>query len=257
MQSEGFAEQPFDSVSANGSADAAGDADTQARMAETVWEGIGCEWAEGLFGLAVEYSGKDESAAQTIGFGKFIADSGHGGSSMLALAGQPALGVEGGFASHTSGGDGLLVNRIGNIAGGEDTFDAGHGAAGIGQHEKSGGIGLKLAFEETRVGCVADGDEHAVGVDDLRFASIEIFDTRAGHAVFIVSQDFVDYAIPDRLDLGVAQKAIDHDRTGSHFFAGFAVDEMNIASKFGQVVSLFASGVAATDDDERFVSEAG
>jgi len=125
MQSECLAEQPFDSIAANGGANAAGDANPQPRMAEIVWQGIGGERALGLFDFTVEYGGENQSAAQTVSLGKFVARSLHGGSSMHRLTGQPALGVQCGLASHAGGGDGLFIDRIGNIAGGEDALDAG------------------------------------------------------------------------------------------------------------------------------------
>jgi len=93
MQSECFAEQSFNAVSAYGGADAAGDADAQAGMAEIVRQGIGGERALGLFDFAVKYGGENESPAQTIGLWEFVAGSEHGGSSVNRLAGQPALGV--------------------------------------------------------------------------------------------------------------------------------------------------------------------
>ena len=48
-----------------------------------------------------------------------------------ALRRQPAFGVEGCLAAHAGGGDRLLVDRVGDVAGGEDAFHAGVVAAAL------------------------------------------------------------------------------------------------------------------------------
>ena len=53
---------------------------------------------------------------------------------------QPAFGVEGGFAAHGGGGNGLLISRIANVAGGEDAFHARQCAVRLGQHDETAGI---------------------------------------------------------------------------------------------------------------------
>jgi hypothetical protein len=46
------------------------------------------------------------------------------------LLGQPLLGVERGHAAHPGAGDGLAVDVVGQVTGGEDTGDGGAGGAG-------------------------------------------------------------------------------------------------------------------------------
>src|SRR5438046_2807610 len=60
---------------------------------------------------------------------------------------QPAFCVDGSFAAHAGGGDGLAVDGVGAIAGGEDAVDAGGGAIGVAQHDVALGIELELALE--------------------------------------------------------------------------------------------------------------
>src|SRR5689334_1900346 len=44
--------------------------------------------------------------------------------SMNAFFGQPTFGIQGSLAAHAGGGDGLLVDRVGDVAGGENAFHA-------------------------------------------------------------------------------------------------------------------------------------
>ena len=53
---------------------------------------------------------------------------GRNSQSVNVFVGQPALGIQGGLAAHAGGGDGLLVDRVGDVAGSEDAFDAGRRA---------------------------------------------------------------------------------------------------------------------------------
>lgn len=41
------------------------------------------------------------------------------------MLGEEAFDIEGGFATHSGGRDGLTVGGVGYVAGGEDTFDIG------------------------------------------------------------------------------------------------------------------------------------
>ena len=86
---------------------------------------------------------------------------------MHALGRQPAFGVQAGLAAHAGGGDGLLVGRVGDVAGGEDAVDAGGRAERVLEDDEALGVGLELAAEELGVGGVADGGEHAGGFEDL------------------------------------------------------------------------------------------
>src|SRR5579872_574145 len=112
--------------------------------------------------------------------------------SMNILFGEPAFGVEGGFAAHAGGGDGLLVDRVGDIAGGEDAFHAGGGTERVFEDDEALGVELELALEELGVGRVADGYEHAVRGDGGSFVSKDVADADAGDATGGFAQDFLD-----------------------------------------------------------------
>src|SRR5206468_2807902 len=82
-----------------------------------------------------------------------------------AVLGEPALGVQGGHAAGAGGGDGLAVVVVGDVAGGEDAFDAGPGAGRLRPDDVALVVDLELAAEEGGVGGVADGQEDAAGAD--------------------------------------------------------------------------------------------
>ncbi len=175
--------------------------------------------------------------------------------SMNSFVGEPAFGIEGGFAAHAGGGDGLFVDGVGDVAGGEDAFDTGGGAEGVFKDDEAFGVGGELVVEEFGVGGVADGDEHAGGFDGLCFLGLDVFDADAGHAVFFVAEDFFDDAVPDGLDLGIGEDSVGHDLAGAEEIA--AVDQVNLAGELGEVGALLCRRVSAADDDEGLVAEAG
>ena len=78
---------------------------------------------------------------------------------------------------------------------------------------------IDLAFENLRVGCVADGDEHALERHVFGFRFRRAFDANAGHARFI-ADDFIKGLIP--FDAHIAafyalHQLIDHDRLRAQF----------------------------------------
>src|SRR4051812_5573581 len=67
----------------------------------------------------------------------------------LPAGAEEPLGVDGGHAARASGSDGLAVDRIGRVAGGEDAVDA--GARGARLHlEIADRVHLELPLEELR-----------------------------------------------------------------------------------------------------------
>ena len=61
---------------------------------------------------------------------------------------QPAFGVQGRPAAHAGGGDRLLVDVVGDVAGGEDAFHAGRRAVRVLQDDEAHFVGCELAAEE-------------------------------------------------------------------------------------------------------------
>ena len=60
---------------------------------------------------------------------------------------QPARGVQCRFASHARGGDRLLIDWVGHIAGGENAFDAGQGTVRLsGTRDETLGVQFELSL---------------------------------------------------------------------------------------------------------------
>jgi hypothetical protein len=78
LEAQRLAQKPFDAISTNGGADAAGDTQAQAGIRSVVWKCVDGKRAGGLFDSLGVDGVESEPAAQTIGFGKFIAGSLHG-----------------------------------------------------------------------------------------------------------------------------------------------------------------------------------
>src|SRR5450830_573111 len=115
---------------------------------------------------------------------------------------QVALGVERGHAAGAGAGDGLAVDMILHVAGGEHAIDAGGGGEAF---ETGAGLDIavvhvKLAVEDAGVGFVADGDEQAVQGDRRDAAILRRLDRDAGHAA-VVADDFIERVMPFDVDL--------------------------------------------------------
>jgi hypothetical protein len=78
MQSEGFAEEALDAISARGGADGFGDSEAEPRVGKIVGAGIGDEGPLDCFAAGFEDRGKLGAGADAVGFGEAIG-LGHGG----------------------------------------------------------------------------------------------------------------------------------------------------------------------------------
>ncbi len=174
---------------------------------------------------------------------------------MDAGVGEVAFGIECGFAAHAGGGDGLAVDGVGAVSGGEDAFDACEGTEAVFEDDVAFVVEFDLAGEEFSIGGVADGGEHAFGFDVLDLVGLDIFGADCGDAVVVVAEDFFDDGVPDGGDFGIGESALGHDFGGAEGIA--AVHEINLGGEFGEVGGFFNGGIAAADDDEGLVAEAG
>ena len=110
-----------------------------------------------------------------------------------------------------------------------------------------------LVLEDLSLRLVADGDEHAFGVDLGEVAGFVSTDHRAADRQgIILADDFADFAIPDWLDFRVIGDAFLQQSFGAHLVA--AVDEENFGCKFCEEQGFFSCGVAAADDDDFFIA---
>src|SRR5512145_1884450 len=91
---------------------------------------------------------------------------------------QKALGVERGHAARAGRGHGLAIDRIGDVAGGEDAVDArgSRKAALPGTRDDIAAFHLELALEDARVRRVTDRNEHALHVDFTARAVLRVLE---------------------------------------------------------------------------------
>src|SRR5512140_2804110 len=105
-----------------------------------------------------------ECRAQTKPLGEQWGEAPRGKVTGL-LRGEPALGVDGALAAFARGADGLAVDVVGDVAGGEDPLD-GRVRRRVLDLQVADVVHLELAAEERRVRLVADGGEVALHGDD-------------------------------------------------------------------------------------------
>src|SRR5271155_355724 len=163
---------------------------------------------------------------------------------------QELFRVEGGHAAGARGGDGLAVAMVLDIASNKNTGNGGQGA--VFGNEVAVAVHFQLAFEDGRVGVVADGDEYAVDGDfadllGLKVAQAGAFDVAIG------GKNLLDGERRDEFDFLVGPGAINHDFGGAEFVA--AVDEVGLASVASQKVGFFHRGIAAANDGDGFLTE--
>ncbi|MPM35580.1 hypothetical protein SDC9_82173 [bioreactor metagenome] len=173
-----------------------------------------------------------------------------GGNPFLFLLFQETLGVEGCHAARSCAGDGLAVDVVLHVAGGEHAVHAGLGGkafqAALGD-DVAGLVHFQVALEDFGVGRVADGDEAALQGDVFYLAVLCALDADAGHAA-LVAQHFVEGEVGLEFDLAfldLVHELVDQDGLGLELVA--AVDQGDLAGDVGQIQRLFDGGVAAAD----------
>ncbi|KAI1692731.1 hypothetical protein Ddc_23368 [Ditylenchus destructor] len=169
---------------------------------------------------------------------------------------QEALGVQGGHAARAGAGDGLAIDVVLHVAGGEHARDGGHGG-----HAGQAALGddvavfhFQLALENFGVGLVADGDEAALQLDVGGRAVLRALDAHTGDAA-VVAQHFFQGVEHLQFHVAVfdlAHQLVHQDGLGAELVA--AVDQVDLAGDVGQVQGLFHGGVAATDHDHVLVA---
>src|SRR5690606_916172 len=169
---------------------------------------------------------------------------------------QPPLSVQRGHAARTGAGDGLAIDVILYVAGGEDAGHGGHGC-----HAGQAALGddvavlhLELAFEDAGVGLVADGDECAGGRELLRGTGFGMAQAHAGDAA-VVAQHFFQGVEQFELHVAVGNlvhQLVDQDGLGAELVA--AMDQRDLAADVGQVERLFDGRIASAYHDDILVA---
>src|SRR5688500_20411059 len=105
--------------------------------------------------------------------------------------GQKAFCVERGHATRARRRDRLPINRIGDIAGREYTFDVGsrRKASLARTRDDVAAIHLELTLEDARVRRVADRDEYALHVDFALRAVLRLLELDARDAALVRSEE--------------------------------------------------------------------
>src|SRR4029077_11497353 len=104
-------------------------------------------------------------------------------------------------------------------------------------------VHLQLAFEDGRVGIVADGDEYAIEGKLSRFLCFQIAHPHAINMT-VRSVNFLDNRRDDKFDLRIGLDPVNHDLGGAKLFA--PMDKVDLAGVARQEVSLFHGGITAT-----------
>ena len=150
--------------------------------------------------------------------------------------------IERGHAAKARGRDGLTVDVVCNVTGGEDTGNA--CSSGVTFETAVGNevpaVGVELACEDRGVRAVADGNEHTVYVQRL-LAARGCFEPGAGDPG-VVTQHLDEVVVPDRLDVVSCEQSV-----LQNFFCTQrvpAMHQVHLAAEVGQVQRLLDRRVA-------------
>src|SRR5579883_2798507 len=176
-----------------------------------------------------------------------------GGLPHLRQAREPAFGLERRHAAEPGGGHRLPVDVVGDVAGGEDAFDAGRRRTRRGLD-----IAVRLqnqlpAHQVARRG-MADGDEDAVGGQILPRAGLRIDQLDASHGRRLVrTENLFDGMIPNYADIRPLQQPLLQNLFGPERIA--PVHDPNMRGDVAEVQRLLDRGIAAADDDYFLAAE--
>lgn len=161
---------------------------------------------------------------------------------MLVFVFQKSLGVNGGHAAGTGGGDCLPVLLVLYVAGRKDTRHTGR--CSVRSTDISFCVQVELAGEEIGIGTVADGDENPVAGQIDRSPGHDILETDPDDRV--LAQNIFDKGIPCERNLFVLHRAILHDFGRPQFVP--SVDHGHSAGEFSQEDGFLDRAVATADD---------
>lgn len=172
----------------------------------------------------------------------------------LVVFGEVALGLDGGFTTFAGGGDGLAIEVVHDVAGGEEAGGLGCGALSVGL-DVAGVVAVDEVACKLAVRHVADGDEGSADVEFAFFVGFEVLDFDAGEFVIFARNVGGDGAVPDGLDFFVSEDAFGHDFGGSELVA--AVDEVDLGGEAGEEVGFFCCRVASANNGDGHVAVEG
>src|SRR5699024_7238066 len=164
--------------------------------------------------------------------------------------GDVVLGVDGRRTAGTGCGDGVAVNRVDAIAGGEDSLDGGLRRASL-HGEVAIGAKFELIGEQIGPGVGADGHEHSGHGQFRGLRSDGVANRQPGQRILAV--DLGHLTVEEELELLVRAGAVLHGLGGSQLLA--AVDERDLRSETGEERGFLECRVATADDGDVLVAE--
>src|SRR5436305_895837 len=165
---------------------------------------------------------------------------------------QVALGVERAHAAGASGGDGLAVGVVDDVADGEDALEVGAGGAGLGD-DVAVLVGLDLALDDLRFRHVADRDEGVVGLDLLLLAGVDVAEADLLEFAALTGEELERLQRVAELDVVLFLRSLEHDLRGPELVA--PGDDVQLAGELGDEDRVLHRRVAAADHDHLLVFE--
>ena len=100
---------------------------------------------------------------------------------------------------------------------------------------------------------MANGDKDAGAGQLAQGVGLDIAKFDASDFVLLYVADFFNNAVPDRLNLGIVQHAVDHNFRSPELIA--PVNQVNLRSEMSEVGGFFARRIAAANNHERLVAK--
>src|SRR6267142_4333388 len=155
------------------------------------------------------------------------------------------FGLKRGHAAEAGGGDGLAVDFVGDVAGGEHAGYRGRGR--VRRHlDIARGLQLDLAADEFGRRRMPDGDEDAVRRHFRQLTVFDILEPDMGDLARILrAADLVDRAVPDHSGLGMLEQSLLQDALGAEMVT--AVYDGDLGGKIGEKQRFLDRGIAAAN----------
>src|SRR5262249_8902488 len=160
---------------------------------------------------------------------------------------EELLGVERRDAAAAGAGDGLTVDVVLHVPGGEHPGDAGRARvalASTARHDVPA-LHVDLALEDRGVRGVADCDEQSVNVELLPRSAVHVLDGDGVDAL-CVAQDLVQHCIPAHGHVAFLEQLLLQNLLGAELVA--TMDYRHVARDIREVQRFLHRGVPASDD---------
>ncbi len=168
---------------------------------------------------------------------------------------QPALSVQGSHAARAGTGDGLPIDVVLDVTRGKDTRYGCHGGQAL-QAAARGDVAVfhgNLAFEDGRVGLMADGNKDASDGEIFGFPGLCVHKACAGDAGIVAQHvlQLVEQLQPHIAVIDLLHHFVDQDGLGAELVA--TMHQGDRTANVGQVQGFFDGCVAATHHDRVLV----